>query len=64
MSAISTKLTKVNETFTINRYDNGFMIEVGGRNGDDDWSNAKVLCNSEEELVELIRETLALPLAE
>jgi hypothetical protein len=64
MSAISDKLVKVNENFSINRYDNGFMIEVGGRDDNDDWKNAKVLCNSEDELIELIREALALPLAE
>ena len=64
MSAITDKLVKVNENFSINRYDNGFMIEVGGRDDNDDWKNAKVLCNTEDELVELIREALSLPLAE
>ena len=64
MSAISDKLVKVNENFSINRYDNGFMIEVGGRDDNDDWKNAKVLCNTEDELVELIREALSLPLSE
>jgi len=64
MSAISEKLTKVNESFTINRYDNGFMIEVGGRNEDDDWKTAKVIVGTEEELIELIQETLSLPVAE
>ena len=64
MSSISDKLVKVNENFSINRYDNGFMIEVGGRDDNDDWKNAKVLCNTEDELVGLIREALSLPLAE
>jgi hypothetical protein len=64
MSKISEKLVKANESFTINRYDNGFMIEVGGRDDNDDWKNAKVLCSSEAELIELIKETLALPVAE
>ena len=64
MSAISDKLVKVNENFSINRYDNGFMIEVGGRDDNDDWKNAKDLCNTEDELVELIREALSLPLSE
>jgi hypothetical protein len=64
MSKISEKLVKANESFTINRYDNGFMIEVGGRDENDDWKNAKVLCSSEEELIELIKETLTLPVAE
>ena len=51
-----TKLAKVNDSFTINRYDNGWMVEVGGRNSEDDWATAKVLCNTEEELVALIKE--------
>jgi Ni,Fe-hydrogenase III large subunit len=64
MSAITEKLVKANEAFTINRYDNGFMIEVGGRDDNDDWKTAKVIVGTEDELVELIRETLALPLTE
>jgi len=64
MSAITEKLVKANESFTINRYDNGFMIEVGGRDDNDDWKTAKVIVGTEDELIELIRETLALPLSE
>jgi len=58
------KLTKVNESFTVNRYDNGFMIEVGGRDKADDWKNAKIMCSSEDELFAVIKEALALPLVE
>lgn len=50
------KLAKVNDNFTINRCDNGWMVEVGGRNESDDWANTKVLCLSEEELFDLIKE--------
>jgi hypothetical protein len=50
------KLAKVNDSFSVNRYDNGWMVEVGGRNKSDDWVNAKVLCNTEEELIALIKE--------
>jgi hypothetical protein len=50
------KLTKVNESITINRYDNGFMVEVGGRNENDDWKTAKVLCNTEEEMLAVVQE--------
>jgi hypothetical protein len=64
MSAITNKLAKANESFTINRYDNGFMIEVGGRDDNDDWKTAKVIVGTEDELIDLIRETLALPIAE
>jgi hypothetical protein len=50
------KLIKVNDSFTVNRYDNGWMVEVNGRNKKDDWVTTKVLCNTEAELFELIKE--------
>ena len=50
------KLTKVNDSITLNRYDNGWMVEVGGRDGENDWKSAKILCNTEEELIALIKE--------
>jgi hypothetical protein len=51
-----TKLAKVNEGITVNRYDNGWMVEVGGRDKKQDWKNCKILCNTEEELIALIKE--------
>ena len=53
-----TKLSKVNESFTVNRYDNGYMIEVGGRNEDSDWKTAKIMCSTREELFAVINEAL------
>ena len=50
------KLLKVNESFTINRYDNGWMVEIGGRNKKEDWATTKTLCNTEDELLALIKE--------
>ncbi len=50
------KLSKVNESITLNRYDNGFMVEVGGRDGENDWKTAKVLCNTEEEMIAVFTE--------
>jgi hypothetical protein len=57
-----TKLTKVNESFTVNRYDNGFMIEIGGRDDNNDWKNCKILCSTEDELFAVIKEALAMHL--
>lgn len=51
-----TKLAKVNESISINRYDNGWMAEIGGRDKNGEWKNAKILCNTEEELLGLIKE--------
>ena len=50
------KLAKVNESITINRYDNGWMVEVGGRDKKEEWKTAKVMCNTEEELIAIIKE--------
>ena len=51
-----TKLAKVNESITINRYDNGWMIEASGRDKENDWKTAKVMCNAEEELFAIVKE--------
>lgn len=56
VSNLSDKLVKVNDAFTINMYDNGFMIEVGGRNKKGDYVNAKILCSTVEQLAALVQE--------
>lgn len=61
MAKISEKIAKVNESFTINRYDNGFMIEVSGRDYNDDWKTSKIIVATEDELVTLVREAVNLP---
>jgi hypothetical protein len=53
---ISDKLVKVNENFTINMYDNGFMIEVNGRDDDNEWKTAKIMVGTVDELIALVRE--------
>lgn len=50
------KLAKVNENITINRYDNGWMVEVGGRDSESDWKTSKILCNTEDEMLAVIKE--------
>ena len=60
VTKISDKLAKVNDNFTVNMYDNGYMLEIGGRNKDDDWATTKIMCNSIEELTTLIKEASAM----
>lgn len=50
------KLSKVTESITLNRYDNGWMIEVGGRDKKEEWKNTKTMCTSEEEVIAVIKE--------
>jgi hypothetical protein len=56
MASKLSKLTKVNESISINRYDNGWMVEVGGRDKKQDWKNSKILCNTEEEMIAVVKE--------
>ena len=56
------KLSKVNESFTVNRYDNGYMIEVSGRDEENDWKTVKLLCSSEDELLAIIKEANSMTL--
>jgi hypothetical protein len=62
MSNKLNKLSKINESFTVNRYDNGFMIEFSGRDDENDWKTSKILCNTEDDLFEVIKEALAMEL--
>lgn len=60
VTKIADKLAKVNDNYSVNMYDNGFMLEIGGQNKKADWATAKITCNSIEELVELIKEAAAM----
>ncbi len=55
------KLTKVSDSFTVNIYDNGYMVEVSGRNADDDWSTVKLVCNTLEDVFKAITQINNLP---
>ena len=55
---IDEKLKKRDEDFRIYTYDNGYLIEVGGRNENDDWVTSKVFVNSIEEVAETVTDIL------
>ena len=56
VSKISDKLIKINESYTVYLYDNGFMVEAGGRNKKGDYVTAKILCNTLDEVLILAKE--------
>jgi TATA-box binding protein (TBP) (component of TFIID and TFIIIB) len=51
---LTDKLTKCNDNLTVNIYDNGFMVEVGGRDEEDNWKTAKVMCQTLDEVFAVI----------
>lgn len=60
VTKLADKLAKVNDNFSVNMYDNGFMIEVSGRDKKDDWKTAKLMVSSVDELVAVIKEYAAM----
>jgi hypothetical protein len=61
MKKVSDKLVKVGESFTVNMYDNGYMLEVSGKDKADEWSSAKLIASTVDELVVLLKEITTLP---
>lgn len=59
--SLNTKLAKVSESFTVNMYDNGYMIEVSGQDKDDEWKTVKLVCNTIEEVLKLVEEINNMP---
>lgn len=53
---LSDKLSKASDSITVNLYDNGFMVEVSGRDHNDDWKAAKIMCNSLDEVMTVIKD--------
>lgn len=58
---LNDKLAKISDSLTIYLYDNGFMVEVSGRDDNDDWKTAKIMCNTITEVTDLIQEAESLP---
>jgi len=56
VTKLSDKLVKVNDNFSVHMYDNGFMVEAGGRNKKGDYVQAKILCINVDEVLSLVRE--------
>jgi len=57
---IKDKLVKVNDNFSVLMYDNGFMIEIAGRDRNDNWATAKIMAHDIEELIVLIKEAITI----
>ena len=52
---------EVNENYSINMYDNGYVVEISGKDGDLSWITKKLVIGSLEELIELVTEASNMP---
>jgi len=53
-------LAKVDMTFNVNMYDNGFMVEVNGRTAEDEWAVSRIVTNTPVETLKLIETILSM----
>jgi hypothetical protein len=58
---LNDKLAKCSDSLTVNMYDNGFMVEVSGRDSEDEWKNAKIMCPTLDDVVAVITEASTMP---
>ena len=53
---LSDKLVKADDSVSVQIFDNGFMVEVSGRNAEDDWATAKIMCATLDEVNAVVAE--------
>ena len=56
VTKVSDKLAKAGDSFTVYIYDNGYMVEVSGRDKSDDWASAKIMCADLDAVVAILKE--------
>lgn len=55
------KIKIVNDSYTINQYDNGFMVDVSGRDDKDEWQSLQIIVVDLPSLLELVEDISDLP---
>lgn len=54
-------ISKIGEDINIKVIDNGYLVEISGRNAEDDWKTVKLACSSRGELDALLDQCFKLP---
>ena len=52
---MSKTLVKIAEDFTVNLYDNGFMVQATGYDAAQEYVTVKYVCKTDEELVNYVK---------
>ena len=61
ITKVSDKLAKVGECVNVYFYDNAYMVEISGRDSNEDWATVKLVCANLEQVTELLKEVETLP---
>lgn len=54
-------ISKIGEDIVVKVIDNGYLVEVSGRNAEDDWKTVKLACTNRDELNKLLDQCFKLP---
>ena len=57
---LADKLAKADDSLNVYFYDNGYMVEVPGRDSEDEWKTAKIMCSSLEEVNAIVAEAASM----
>lgn len=62
MAKIADKLNKINrDDFTVEFVDNGYIVKVGGRDSEDEWTTTKIICAELDSVIALLQEADTFP---
>ena len=61
ITKVADKLVKVGECVNVYFYDNAYMVEVTGRDDNEDWANVKLVCRDLNEVQAVLEEVETLP---
>ena len=61
ITKVSDKLAKVGECVNVYFYDNAYMVEVSGRDDNEDWASVKLVCRDLNEVQAALEEVDSLP---
>lgn len=55
-SKLSDMFTVVNDSVTVYRFENGWMVEISGRDSADEWPTKKIVCSDLKNVLTLLEE--------
>lgn len=61
ITKVADKLDKVGECVNVYFYDNAYMVEVNGKDQNDDWTTVKLVCRDLAEVQSILEEVETLP---
>ena len=54
-------IAQIDERIEIYKYSNGYMVELNGKDTDDEYITQKLICNSIEDVLQLIKDVDKIP---